>query len=34
MLPRKTDVIIIGAGVIGASIAYYLSKRGYPGRCA
>ncbi len=26
MLPRKADVIIIGAGVIGASIAYYLSK--------
>jgi sarcosine oxidase subunit beta len=26
MLPRKTDVIIIGAGVIGASIAYHLTK--------
>jgi glycine/D-amino acid oxidase-like deaminating enzyme len=26
MLPRKADVIIIGAGVIGASIAYHLSK--------
>ena len=26
MLPRKADVIIIGAGVIGASIAYYLAK--------
>ena len=26
MLPRKADVIIIGAGVIGASIAYYLTK--------
>ncbi len=26
MLPRKADVVVIGAGVIGASIAYYLSK--------
>ena len=26
MLPRKANVIIIGAGVIGASIAYYLAK--------
>ena len=26
MLPRKADVIIIGAGVIGASIAYHLTK--------
>jgi sarcosine oxidase subunit beta len=25
-LPRKADVIIIGAGIIGASIAYYLVK--------
>jgi len=28
MLPRRADVIIIGAGVIGASIAYYLGKEG------
>ena len=27
MFPRKADVIIIGAGVIGASIAYYLIKK-------
>ena len=27
MLPRKADVIIIGAGVIGASIAYHLTKK-------
>lgn len=27
MLPRKADVIVIGAGVTGASIAYYLAKR-------
>lgn len=26
MLPRSADVIIIGAGVIGASIAYHLAK--------
>ena len=26
MLPRKADVIIIGAGVIGASIAYHLTR--------
>ena len=26
MLPRKADVVIIGAGVIGASIAYNLTK--------
>jgi len=28
MLPRQADVVIIGAGVIGASIAYYLAKEG------
>lgn len=27
MLPRKAEVVIIGAGVIGASILYHLSKR-------
>ena len=26
MLPRNADVVIIGAGVIGASIAYHLAK--------
>ena len=26
MFPRKADVVIVGAGVIGASIAYYLAK--------
>jgi sarcosine oxidase subunit beta len=25
---RKTDIVVIGGGVIGASITYYLSKRG------
>jgi sarcosine oxidase subunit beta len=28
MLRRRADVIIIGAGVIGASIAFYLAKEG------
>ena len=27
-LPRKADVVIIGGGIIGASIAYYLVKSG------
>lgn len=27
MFPPKADVVVIGAGVIGASIAYHLSKR-------
>jgi glycine/D-amino acid oxidase-like deaminating enzyme len=27
MLPRKADVVVIGAGVIGTSITYYLAKR-------
>ena len=28
MLPRKTEAVIIGGGVIGSSIAYYLAKKG------
>ena len=28
MLPRTGDIVIIGAGAIGSSIAYHLSKRG------
>ena len=27
-LPQKTDVVIIGGGIIGTSIAYYLCKKG------
>ena len=27
-LPSKADVVIIGGGIIGTSIAYYLSKKG------
>ncbi|MBW1920669.1 MAG: FAD-binding oxidoreductase, partial [Deltaproteobacteria bacterium] len=27
MLPHTADTVIIGGGVIGASIAYYLSKK-------
>jgi len=28
MLPRSAEVVVIGAGVTGASIAYYLGRRG------
>ena len=28
MLPRKAEVVIIGGGVIGSSIMYYLAKKG------
>ena len=27
-LPKRADVVIIGGGIIGASIAYYLAKNG------
>ena len=27
MLPRKTDVVVVGGGVIGSSILYHLSKK-------
>ena len=27
MLPKSADVIVVGCGVIGSSIAYHLSKR-------
>ena len=27
-LPSKAEVVIIGGGIVGASIAYYLSKKG------
>jgi sarcosine oxidase subunit beta len=27
-LPRRADVVIVGGGIIGASVAYYLAKRG------
>ena len=28
---RKTEIIIIGGGVIGASVAYHLTERGAKG---
>lgn len=30
-LPQRADVVIIGGGVIGASIAYHLTRAGIPG---
>jgi sarcosine oxidase subunit beta len=27
-LPRSADVVIVGAGCIGSSIAYHLTRRG------
>ena len=27
-LPRAADIVVIGAGAIGASIAYHLGRRG------
>ena len=27
-MPKKNDIVIIGAGVIGCSIAYHLAKKG------
>lgn len=29
-MPKTTDVVVIGGGVIGCSIAYQLAKRGIP----
>ena len=31
-LPEKAEVVIIGGGIIGCSIAYHLTKRGHE-RC-
>ena len=28
-LPKRADVVIIGAGIVGVSAAYYLSKQGF-----
>ncbi|MGN6358771.1 MAG: NAD(P)/FAD-dependent oxidoreductase, partial [Thermomicrobiales bacterium] len=28
VIPRRADVVIIGAGVVGTSIAYHLAARG------
>ena len=28
MLPKTSDVVIIGGGVMGASAAYHLARRG------
>ena len=29
-LPKHTEVVVIGAGIIGATTAYYLARRGVP----
>jgi len=28
LLPRKAEVVVVGGGVIGSSILYYLAKKG------
>ena len=28
MIPHSHDVLVVGGGIVGASIAYYLSRRG------
>jgi glycine/D-amino acid oxidase-like deaminating enzyme len=28
MLPKAADVVVIGGGIVGASAAYFLARRG------
>ena len=32
-LPERADVVIIGGGIVGCSIAYHLTRRGSPTWC-